>query len=297
LRPRGLITPAMGAKSPALCCMLLSVLVAGCSGGDEETTTLEPIQLGMTGDLAPIYEDDMMTLYEVKRPVALPVLAPDGAGLEVLRQNPVEPYGRQPWVTIQDVRVQVTWTVTNLDDVPHNVEILIDPWNEFGRYWPGLTVVDAEREELMPNLSGIDLLRPLAASSAGDASRLRGTFTFDDMEELAIDFATVMHIIKYPPPDDGISEYGGGTVAMVNHAFALENRSHNDPLVQGHVPDVIAGLTGFDLGLRTYEQANVAIEIVVEVVDTGNERLRQKNAPGILLEVPTEYVTVAFTGP
>jgi hypothetical protein len=28
--------------------------------------------------------------------------------------------------------VQVTWTISNLDDEEHVVELLVDPWNEFG---------------------------------------------------------------------------------------------------------------------------------------------------------------------
>ncbi len=57
-------------------------------------------------------------------------------------------------------------------------------------------------------------------------------------------------------------------VGLINHVFNVQNRSYNDVLVKQYIPPVIAGLTGFDLGLRTYEPANVAIEIVIEIVDT-----------------------------
>jgi hypothetical protein len=68
---------------------------------------------------------------------------------------------------------------------------------------------------------------------------------------------------------------GGPNVnGMVNHAFALQNRSGDgDKLVGHYIPSEIAGLIGFDLGLRTYAPANVAIEVVVEVTDVLGNRV------------------------
>ena len=113
-----------------------------------------------------------------------------------LNREPVAPFPSKPWVTADDVEVQVTWTVSNLDPDPHTIEILIDPWNEFGRYVPGVSLIDANNGEFLPNLSGIDELMIIPGTKSGDASRIHGTFTFQDLKEVAVDFATVYNILQ-----------------------------------------------------------------------------------------------------
>jgi hypothetical protein len=223
-------------------------------------------------------------LFEVRRPVPLPVLAPGPGVIDGLRQVPVDPYGRTPWVTNADVRVQVTWTLSNLDTEAHNVEVLIDPWNEFGRYWPGLALVDPDDGEFLPNFSGIQHMYHVPGVPAGDSSRVQGTYTFEDLDELAVDFATVMNILEDHPPDE---------IELINHAFDPQNRSHRDVISRPWIPTMIAGLTGFDLGLRTREPANVAVEILVEVADTGTGRIRQKGEATLLIGEPDCCVTVS----
>jgi hypothetical protein len=238
----------------------------------------------------------------VKKPLAFPIIAPEGA-LPAPQEGQVEPYGRQPWITLDDVRVQLTWTISNLDDESRVVELLIDPWTEFGRYWPGLTLVDAEDGEYQPNLSGIDRYYLLEKASAGDKSRAHGTYTYDDMDELARDFATAMNLIKFPPttyPGGGYVEPEDQATLLptyVNHAFDFQNHSNKDPLVKAWVPATVAGLTGVDFGLRTYEPATIALEIVLEVTDQGTGKVRDEGADDALLPEPQEIITIGTAGP
>ncbi len=290
----GLLHPSPGAW--ALVVASLALTTTACS--DEETArTLKPSQVAMTPDVAPIYDDGELTLYEVKAGLQFPIVAPSDARAGALWDQPVEPYGRQPWLTSEDVRVQLTWTLSNLDPDPHNVEVLIDPWNEFGRYWPGLTLVDPEEGEYQPNFSGIDYFYVLEGSGSGEESRRHGTYTFDDMEELARDFATVMNLIKYPPTGGpGVDGYEGDMLPVyVNHAFAFQNHSEDDALVRAYLPTVIAGLTGVDIGLRTYEPATLALEVVVELVDTTDNRVREDGSDDRILDVPDEVITVGVS--
>ncbi|MFO0568845.1 MAG: hypothetical protein U0263_24495 [Polyangiaceae bacterium] len=271
----------------------LGLLAVGC-GKEEDTRTLEPLQLGMTKGMASIYDQGETTIYEVKRPVAFPIVAPTAAEQASLNGAPVAPYPAKPWLLNSDLKVQVSWTLTNLDPETHGVELLIDPWNEFGRYWAGMSVTDAQREEQMPNLSGIDILMELPGTASGRPSRRHGTFTTEDMKELAIDLGTAMNIIlTAPPPDPTLEAEDNPAVGLVNHAFAVENRSYKDVVIQQYIPGTIPGLTGFDLGLRTYEEANVAVEILVEVVDTGNEKVAKRDDDVALLPEPTAFITIA----
>jgi hypothetical protein len=118
------------------------------------------------------------------------------------------------------------------------------------------------------------------------------------MDEVARDFATAMNLIANPPMDPGQDpDAPPPTVAYVNHAFAFQNHSDHDLLVQHWVPSVIPALTGFDVGLRTTEAASVAIEVVAEVSDRGSGKLQAEGDKGALLPAPTEIVTVGSPVP
>lgn len=297
-RVLGSFAPARWGSLPTRAALIgvIALFSAGC-GEEEERQTLEPIQLGMTKGMAAVYEEDELSLYEVKRPVAFPIRAPTAAEQAELSASPAPPYPSKPWLLASDLRVQVSWTLTNLDEENHNVELLIDPWNEFGRYWPGMSVTDVERNDQQPNISGYDVLMEVPGTKSGRDSRRHGLLTFQDMNELAIDFSTVMNILATaPPPDQTVEAEDNPTVGYVNHAFAVENRSSSDKLIKHLIPGTIAGLTGFDLGLRTYEEANVAIEILVEVVDTGSGKVVARDEDDPRLPEPAQFIT-AGNGP
>jgi hypothetical protein len=226
----------------------------------------------------------------VKKGIAFPILAPDPATRAQLGDRPTEPYGPHPWVTTDDLDVQVNFTLSNLDDQEHVVELLIDPWNEFGRYYPGLQLTDAEDEEYMPNFSGIDKRYIVLGKG-----RTYGTYTFVDLRETAADLATVMSLLADPPPTEDDEE--DPTVTYANHAFHAQNRSDDDPLVAAWVPKVVAGLTGLDIGFRTEQPANIALEVAIELVDKTGERVRREGDDQTLLEPTEEIITVGVAGP
>lgn len=268
---------APGGKSPAPAAwavmsfrafMVFGALLAasgavGC-GAESDKETYDPVALGMTAADPPFIDDGETTLYQVKRSISLPITLPTEADLAAL-STVVPPYSRTPWITNKDVKVQVTWTLSNLDKQAHNVEILLDPWNEFVRYVPGINVGE---EETVPDLSGIDLLMRVEGMS-----RKKGVFTFDDMDEVATDLATVQNLIGATA-----GTMTEGVNGLVNHAFEIHNRTGDDRLTKAYVPATIAGLVGFDIGLRATGQSNVAIEIVVEVTDFAGNRVNTKEA-------------------
>jgi hypothetical protein len=261
----GVLSPdATRARSPSsqLLIVLGALLFASSAihcGAESDKQTYDPVALGMTSNDPPLYDDGETTFYEVRRPISLPILPPSESDLMVLSPA-LPPYPRTPWITIKDVKVQVAWTISNLDQEAHNVEVLLDPWNEFARYVPGVSVGD---EEAVPDLSGIDLLTRVEGMS-----RKKGIFTFEDMDEVAIDLATVQNILVTTA-----GTMTEGVNGLVNHAFEIHNRSNDDRLVKAYIPPSIAGLVGFDIGLRTFEPSNVAIEIIVEVTDHAGNRV------------------------
>jgi len=119
------------------------------------------------------------------------------------------------------------------------------------------------------------------------------------MDELARDFATVLNLIKFPPaalPGEEPPEEGSVLPTYVNHAFNFQNHSESDPLVKAYVPEVIAALTGVDFGIRAYEQATIALEVVVEVNDLGSGKVREDGEDEPLLQ-PTETLVTVGVAP
>ena len=270
------------------CPLLLLVLAAACSDNSTDQVT-KPIELGMTNTMAPYYSDMELTLYQAQIPVQLPVRKPTGSELSALAK-PIAgtPYPRAPFLIAEDESVEVHYTITNIDNQQHVVWLLIDPWNEFVRWDPGVTVVSDE--QTTPNW-GYDLPFVVPAMS-----RIDGTLTPDDTHEIAIKLASVENMLASPqakaaaaaamadagngttnpPPDDPNATdntQGFDPTTSANNIMNPQNRSNSgDVLYTPWIPAEIAGLTGFDLGIRTSEPANVAVEITMQIQDLQGNR-------------------------
>jgi hypothetical protein len=267
--------------------VLSAATLGGCS--DDATRRLDPVSVAMVGndDFAPVYDDEELTIYEAKTSLMLPIVAPTPSQLEALSSDASDPFERLPWVGQNDVHVQVTWTLSNLDPGAHAVWVMLDPWNEFGRYQPA---VHLDGEEAVRDLSGIDMLFEVPGTDDDAEPRIVGTFTFDDMDELAVDFATVFKILNDAVPVDAEEEDPRPT--LVNHAFNVRDRSNRSPLLAPYRPSVVPGLVGFDYGVRTSEHANVALELLVELRDDG-DRVVERGQVAPMLEPPETIISAA----
>lgn len=255
------------ALPPSLAAALVPVLLgAGCVDGRREQV-LDPVVLALSADTEPVYDDGETRIFQVARDIALPVRAPSEAQREGLADD-VEPYGRAPFLEARHLDVTVHFTLTNLDGETHAVELLLDPWNEFVRYRPGRSV--GAEDTVIPNLSGYDRFFVIPPRA-----RVEGVLTPDDTRELAVDLATAMAIARAPrrgqdpllPP-----------ATLMNRAMNLDNRSsEDDPVLRPYIPSTVAGLTGFELGLRTSTPANVAVEVVVDLHDRKGGHLLPRN--------------------
>ncbi|WP_394845736.1 hypothetical protein LZC95_52990 [Pendulispora brunnea] len=213
---------------------LLWALGAGaCASNDH--IVVEPVVVGMTRELPPLYDDGEARIYQVGTPVRLPIR-------------------RTPGIVAGDLQIEVRFTISNLDDQKHSVELLVDPWNEFVRYKPGIQVVN--EEQVTPDFSGFDKF-----FIVGPKSRVEGIITPDDTVELATDLATAQAVVAAPPANANVN-------GILNRIFNLQNRSSVfDPVISPLIPKTIPAMIGFDLGLRTYEPGNVSVEVIVDVID------------------------------
>jgi len=259
------------------CVSTILALVACSNSG--ETQVIPPVVLGMLATAPPTYDDGEMQIYETYLPVPLPLRKPSDGEVP---KGAADPYPHPPFDLASDTRITARFTLSNLEDKPHTVELLLDPWNEFVRYSPGVIIGD---EATTPNFSGIDRFFVIPPKG-----RVEGILTPDDIVEMAVDLGTAMSLKKRPPAADG--SFAGP--ALYNRAFNVQNRSSQpDPLLAPYIPNVVAGIVGFDLGLRTYEQAKIAVEVVLDVEDLNGDRVipaddntRRVGRPGTVLSPP-----------
>ncbi|WP_394825227.1 hypothetical protein [Pendulispora albinea] len=248
------------------------LIVAGAACASNDQIVVEPVAVGMTNQLAPGYDDGDTRIYQVGVPVRLPI-KPGGE-----QGGASPPFPRAPSIVARDVRTEIRFTISNLDAEKHSIELLIDPWNEFVRYKPGIQVVN--EEEAVPDFSGFDKFFIVPGKS-----RVFGIITPDDCTELAIDLATAQAIIAQPPA-------GANVNGMVNRLFNLQNRSSVfDPLISPHIPAVIPAMTGFDLGLRSYEAANVAVEVIVDVSNVEGDHIVRSGDTASYIAMPPAELT------
>jgi hypothetical protein len=286
----GLASPTRGGWRPriqGLAPLLALALASACSNGSGDQVT-RPVSVGMTSNVAPYYADGQITLYQVQAPVALPVRKPTDAERAALGAAPKgTPYTHAPFLTVQDESVEVHYVLSNIDTVSHSVWLLIDPWNEFVRWKPGVTVVSDE--ETVPN-NGYDKEYVL-----GPMSRLEGTITSDDMQEIATKLAAVENFLASPQGMQTSSTMMDNSLdptQVCNNIFDYQNRSNSTPpdlYYTPWIPPVVAGLTGFDLGIRMEADeddsvvvegddggagpaGNIAVEITMDVQDLNGNR-------------------------
>jgi hypothetical protein len=311
----GLEPPKRGGPPPrvaGLFALLALTLAAACEGDGADQVT-SPVALGMTSSINPYYSDGELTLYQVETPVALPVRKPTQAEEKALGPAPKgTPYPHAPFLTAQDESVEVHFVLSNVDDTTHNVWLLIDPWNEFVRWKPGVTVVSDE--ETIPN-NGYDQEFVLPPKS-----RVEGTITSDDMQEIATKLASVETFLASPQAmqtDGGTTDNSLDPTEVCNNIFDYQNRSNDvppDPIYAPWIPPVIAGVTGFDLGLRLEggeddatpaadggapvtaqadagSAANIAVEITMEVQDLNGNRFVPQDTNEPELGVPPKVLS------
>jgi hypothetical protein len=259
----------------------LVALTPACSNGGSADQVDGPVDVGMTSAVEPSYSDGNITLFDVYTSVELPIKKPTEAQLQSLGAAPKGTgYPRQPYLLAGDEGIQVNFVITNLESTTENVWLLVDPWNEFVRWKPGVTVVSDEETD--PNY-GYD-----TEYSIPPNSRVEGTLLTDDMQEIATKLASVENYLASSTAMMAESADGGDNsldpTEVCNNIFNPQNRSNSgDPVYSPWIPPVIAGLTGFDIGLRVENEADsddstpgpdggtgapsLALEITVDIQD------------------------------
>lgn len=220
-------------------------------------------QVAMTAETpAAIESEEGGALFIVEQRADLPIKVPTSAELADrtagARAYRGLPFPRLPWVERGELELQIDFTLSNLDDQDREVDVIVNGANEFDEYVPGVTIVE---EDPIPLHSQWEKRYEVKANS-----RISGTVREEDLDEAAVDLATV---VNGAPNSDEVVYF--------------ENKSTTDPRSKKYIPEVIPGLVAVRLGLRTNQAATLLLEASIRVRDVG-DKLADEDEPHMRIE-------------
>lgn len=225
--------------------VVLAGLAVGCAlsfgcSQTNETRTIGPYTLAITDTTPPAVPavGDSDPIFETRTTVVLPLIDRP----KDLTGDKVKPYPRAIWYASSALQMQLTFVLTNLGAADTSVEVLVDGFNEFVRYVP---VAHLSEEGTSIDLSMVN--RRIIVPAHGRAT---GTVSYDDFERMA----TALAIIENNAPNPF-------------HVVEEHTNLFTDPQTKPLLPQVIDGLTGFDISLRSMGPNKIALEATVELID------------------------------
>jgi hypothetical protein len=233
------------------CVIVLVSLIAaiGCADDRKYAGAPQLYQVALTSNTPAAFTAGEDSVYIVERRVELPVRKPSPTELDDLRKAKDTfgklPFPRLPWVERGDLELQVDFTLSNLDDQPHDVAVTLNGFDEFFEYQPGITVND---DQVIPDYAQWERLYKLERKQ-----RVTRTIREEDLDEAATDLATVVN----GAPNS-------------NEVVYFENKSGTDTRSQRYVPKVIPGLMGFRIGIRATGLGRILLEASVRMRDSAD---------------------------
>ena len=208
------------------------LLAAGCTNQDFVGDGVTAFAMEET--TPPLTVGERSALFMIESRIELPIKAPTSADMRQLQMGAGDvtiPWARLPWVQEHDYEIQLDYVISNLEDHQVTTAFTVNGINEFDEYVPSFT--PGAEGTTLPDFSGYE--RGLVL---GPYERQAGTVREEEMDEIAVDLATVVN----GAPNS-------------NEVLHPNNQSQHDPRSQMYIPDVIPALTGFRVGLRAESEA------------------------------------------
>lgn len=204
----------------------------------------------LTADAAPTFMgEEGGAIFIVEERVELPIIAASDAALSDLTQSagryPGLPFPRLPWVGRGALPIEVDFVLQNMEDAQHQVTVIVNGFNEFHEYQPGVVDIDEEPTPEYAQWEWSYQLAPL--------QRVTRTIREEAFDEMAVDLATVVN-----------------NAPNSNQVVFFENKSSTDTRIQPFIPPVIPGLIGFRIGLRATGSFAATLDASVRVRDAGD---------------------------
>lgn len=227
----------------------LVFVICGCNDERRYVGDGNLVAVALTNSTPAAFMGQMESLYIVEQRVELPVRRPSQTELDDLRKAASGfgklPFSRLPWVERGDLELQIDFTLSNLDPQTHEVTVIVNGFNEFDEYQPGVNIAD---DQTIPDYAEWERLYKLAPKQ-----RLSRTIREEELDEAATDLATVVN-----------------GAPNANEVMFFENKSATDPRSKPYIPRVIPGLMGFRIGLRATAPGRIVLEASVRARDAGD---------------------------
>ncbi len=231
------------------CVWMACLFAIGCTNEPEYAGDGGLYQVALTASTPAAITAGDTSFFLVEKRVPLQIRKPSQTALQDLRKGAGSfknlPFPRLPWVGRGDLPIEVDFTLSSLDNQEHNVAVVLNGFNEFDEYVPGVQVVD---EMLQADYSQWEREYKLEPKQ-----RISRTVREEELDEVAVDLATVVNGDPNP-----------------NETVYFENKSGSDPRSDPYMPKVIPGLVGFRIGLRTEQAGKILLEASVRVRDVGD---------------------------
>lgn len=216
-----------------------SILLGSASGClQEQRYHVLDASVEMTAD-TPVFfvtEDDD-EIFRVDAPFELRITPPSDSAFAALSEPPATdyaPFPRRPWVARDDLTLQLDYAVENHGAETVLVTVTLNGINEFHYYAPGPE--NFHQWERRVSLS--------------PGARVHGTVTDVELDEIAVDLATVVN--------------GAPNSNLVVDA---RSQSARDPRVAPYIPKLIPGLVGIRAGLETSRALPLRLELSIRGTD------------------------------
>ncbi|MBO6936312.1 MAG: hypothetical protein JJ863_15155 [Deltaproteobacteria bacterium] len=246
---------ALPFRGPARWAALLSVVALTSCADHAHVGEVPFYQFAMTEATPAFFEGEDEAFFLVEQRVELTVDPPSDSQMADLSAEAPVPFPRAPWVEQGDYAIEIDWAVINLDDREHRIMVAFNGINEFNEYVPG---IQEGEEEIIPDLSQWERHIEL-----GPLERITGTVREAELEEVAVDLATVVN--------------GAPNANQVVHR---DNHSATDPRSQMYIPEVIPALVGVRaaLGMSGTTAGNIVLELTVRVRDEDDKIVEFEDA-------------------
>jgi hypothetical protein len=231
---------------------------------EEQRYVIESEAVALTEGTPPAFvtEDDE-EIFIVTRDFELPITPPKNADLDKLTQKAEGrdlPFPRLPWVDDGDMDLELAYTLANQGDTDVLASVILNGRNEFNVYTP----------------AALDFNQWERRFALKPKERVQGIVTELEMQEIAIDLATVVN--------------GAPVSNLVVH---FQSQSGRDERVAEYVPSLVPGLVGLTAGIMTTSAANVVLELSIRAQDHGG-RLAKRGEKRWQLPEPTPFVPVVI---
>lgn len=227
-------------------CALVATMATGCLTEQRYMAPEEggPWAFAIDEDTPAFFESEDGNVYLVEQRVEFEFREPTDRELRELGDIGALqiPYGQLPFLRRDDIEIQIDWTLSNVSDQTLTTAVLVNGFNEFHEYDPGVQIID---NEVVADFSGWERNIRLEPGE-----RATGTVRQEQLDEIAVDLATVVN-----------------GAPNANQVVYFENNSATDPRSQMFIPDVIPALTGVRLGLRSDAAVPVVLEATVRIRD------------------------------